>query len=83
MTRPVGFGIVTEIITKLDRREKRERPGFSPGLELLTVRDEPALFRRHLLGFAFLPHQFQLALGSFDLGMHFLLHASRRLFELR
>ena len=42
-----------------------------------------SLLRRHLLGFAFLPHQFQLALGGFDLGMHFLLHASRGLFELR
>ena len=44
---------------------------------------DACLFRRHLLGLAFLPHQFQLALGGFDLGMHFLLHASRGLFELR
>ena len=65
------------------QKTRIRRPGFWPGLELLTVRDEPALLRRHLLGLAFLPHQFQLALGGFDLGVHFLLHASRGLFELR
>jgi hypothetical protein len=37
----------------------------------------------HLFGFAFLAHQLQFALGGFDLGRDFLLHAGRRFFQLR
>jgi diguanylate cyclase (GGDEF)-like protein len=45
--------------------------------------DSSELLGRHLFGFAFLAHQLQFALGGFDLGRHFLLHARCRFFQLR
>ena len=35
----------------------------------------------HFFGFAFLPHQFQLALGFLEGGRYFLLHAGSGFFE--
>ncbi len=63
------------------RSRKHRKARLAPGpLEFWMV---DALFRSHLFGFAFLAHQFQLALRRFDLRVHFLLYASRSLFELR
>ena len=37
----------------------------------------------HLFGFAFLAHEFQFALGGFDLGRDFLLYPGCRFLQLR
>jgi len=42
-----------------------------------------SLFGGHLLSFALLAHQLQLALSSFDLGRNFLLHPGGRFLQLR
>ncbi len=42
-----------------------------------------ALFGCHLFRFAFLTHQFQFALGGFDLRRHFLLYTRCRFFQFR
>jgi hypothetical protein len=47
------------------------------------VLENRRLLRRHLLGFAFLAHKLQFALGRFDLCGYLLLHADRRFFQLR
>src|SRR6201993_4681266 len=41
----------------------------------------PSLLGCHFFGFAFLPHEFQFALGFFEGGRDFLLHAGCGLFE--
>jgi len=41
----------------------------------------PSLLGCHFFGFAFVPHEFQFALGFFEGGRDFLLHAGGGLFE--
>jgi hypothetical protein len=69
----------------VDLARKRRLPHHSPGspgndFGFLGWR---WLLRCHLFGFAFLAHELQFALGSFDLCRDFLLNAGCRFFQLR
>ena len=61
-----------------------QRPGRRRAIGSPTAgkRQRP-LLGRHFFGFAFLAHEFELALGGFKLGVNFLLDAACRFFELR
>jgi hypothetical protein len=48
---------------------------------LCGLTDDAELLGCHFFGFAFLPHQFQLALGFLEGGRYFLLHAGSGFFE--
>jgi hypothetical protein len=48
---------------------------------LCGLTDDAELLGCHLFGFAFLPHQLQLALGFLEGGRYFLLHAGSGFFE--
>jgi hypothetical protein len=55
------------------------RAAIARGLCRLT--DDAELLGCHFFGFAFLPHQLQLALGFLEGGRYFLLHAGSGFFE--
>ncbi len=65
------------------RGQQKEGPRSGEVLLVDGIVLEGQLLGCHLLGFAFLPHHFELALFGFLLGMHFLLDASCRFLELR
>ena len=48
---------------------------------LCGLTDDAELLGCHFFGFAFLPHQLQLALGFLEGGRYFLLHAGSGFFE--
>jgi hypothetical protein len=79
-----------------EKRKARIAPGLCdfPGPKIgtwgtqvrraeLRCLDGRVLLGGHFFGFALLAHEFEFALGGFELGVDFLLDAGCRLFELR
>ena len=58
---------------------QRQRPRLLAAFVVLT--EDADLLGCHFFGFAFLPHQLQLALGFLEGGRYFLLHAGSGFFE--
>ena len=60
-------------------QQHKTKAAIARGLCGLT--DDAELLGCHFFGFAFLPHQLQLALGFLEGGRYFLLHAGSGFFE--
>ena len=59
-------------------RHIKQRPRL---LAAFGLNDDAELLGGHFFGFAFLPHEFQFALGFLEGGRDFLLHAGSGFFE--
>src|ERR1035438_10166035 len=69
-------------LTSFRNVARKKRPGLRRASDS-SKKLPPILLGSHLFRFAFLAHELQFALGRFNLGRNFLLHASCRFFQFR
>ena len=79
--RVAAYLLATRWAWRASSKENASLSRSPSGLGNRFVRS--SLLGCHLFGFAFLAHDFQFALGGFDLGRHFLLNAGCRFLKLR